>query len=143
MNPLSCKAIVEACVLPVCLSGCTNWILTETLASWIRSLECFQAQLGKRALNLSHSHNRLSPLMGLKWPTMRVRILSQKLSRLLDPTSSSKHTSVSSEMIILLLYSSADFWKSRPYHSKFTDSPEFPWVTFCDGLGQEADPLRG
>ena len=71
LSPLSCKMIVEACVVPVCLSGCTNWILTDSL---LELLECFQAELGRRALKLSRFHNKLSPLIGLRWPTMRARI---------------------------------------------------------------------
>ena len=45
LNPLLCKASIQACVLPVCLGGRTtcNWILTETL---LDSPECFQAELG-------------------------------------------------------------------------------------------------
>jgi len=39
LNPLSSKTIIEACVLPVCLSGCTNWILTDNL---LELLEHFQ-----------------------------------------------------------------------------------------------------
>ena len=76
LNPLSSKTIIEACVLPVCLSGCTNWILTDNL---LELLERLQAEVGRRVLNLSRFHNKLSPLIGLTWPTMHARILSLKL----------------------------------------------------------------
>ena len=125
LSPLSSKMIVEACVVPVCLSGCTNWILTDSL---LELLECFQAELGRRALKLSRFHNKLSPLIGLRWPTMRARILSLKLSflaNLLDCTS----TSLSSVILRSALESGEEEvalvqqcrFLEEPYKSKFTD----------------------
>ena len=97
LNPLSSKTIIETCVLPICLSGCTNWNLTDNL---LELLEHFQAEVGRRALNLSCFH-KLSPLIGLTWPTMRARILSLKLSflaHLLDTT----YTSLAEQCFIPL-----------------------------------------
>ena len=42
-NPLSGKAILNACVIPTCLSGCENWILNDVLLS---TLEAFQGMWG-------------------------------------------------------------------------------------------------
>ena len=39
LNPLSGQAILNACVIPTCLSGCENWILNDVL---LFSLEAFQ-----------------------------------------------------------------------------------------------------
>ena len=75
-NPLSAREIVESCVIPVLLHGAENWILDETS---LNLLERFQAELGRRILKLSNHHSMLSTLIGLSWPTMKARLLSQKL----------------------------------------------------------------
>ena len=41
--------------------------------------EGFQAELGRRIVKLSKYHSRLSILIGLSWPTMKARLLKQKL----------------------------------------------------------------
>ena len=72
-NPLSAREIVESCVIPVLLHGAKNWILDETS---LNLLERFQAELGRRILKLSNHYSMLSTL---SWPTMKARLLSQKL----------------------------------------------------------------
>ena len=79
-NPLSGKAILNACVIPTCVSGCENWILNDVMLS---SLEAFQGQMGARILKLSKFHSHLIPLLALGIPSMRARILSAKLGFLL------------------------------------------------------------
>ena len=52
-NPLTSSEVFEVCVLSVCLYGCENWLLTEPL---LLTLEAFQAEIGKRILNLPKHH---------------------------------------------------------------------------------------
>ena len=73
-NPLTSSEVFEVCVLSVCLYGCENWLLTEPL------LLTLEAEIGKRILNLPKHHSNLIPLIALRWPTMRYRILTRKLS---------------------------------------------------------------
>ena len=75
-NPLTSSEVFEVCVLSVCLYGCENWLLTEPL---LLTLEAFQAEIGKRILNLPKHH---SNLIALRWPTMRYHIFTRKLSLL-------------------------------------------------------------
>ena len=76
LNPLSSSEIVTACVLPVCLYRCENWLLTDPL---LQLLESFQAEIGKRILKLPKWQANISVLVALGWPTMCCRILCQKL----------------------------------------------------------------
>ena len=73
--------------------------------------------------------DKLSPLLGLRWPTMRARILSLTLSfhaNLLDCTS----TSLSSTILCYALHSGKEevslvlqcWFLEEPYESKFTDA---------------------
>ena len=126
LSPLSSKMIIEACVVPVCLSGCTNWILTDSL---LELLECFQAELGRRALKIIPvSQQAITSHWSQDGPTMRARILSLKLSflaNLLDCTS----TSLSSVILRSALESGEEevalvqqcWFLEEPYKSKFTD----------------------
>ena len=72
-NPLSARETVESCVILTLLYGAENWILDETS---LNLLERFQAELGRRILKL---HSALATQIGLAWPTMKARLLSQKL----------------------------------------------------------------
>ena len=47
LNPLSGRAIFEACVEPVLLYNYENWFLTEPL---LAKLESFQAEIATRVL---------------------------------------------------------------------------------------------
>ena len=76
-NPLTASEPVQVCVMPVCLYGSENWLLTGPL---LLTLEAFQAEIGKRILKLPKHFANLCPLVFLDWPTMRYRILIQKLS---------------------------------------------------------------
>ena len=79
LNPLSARAIVEACVMPVLLFGCESWYLTDTA---LDVLERFQCEIGRKILRLSHFHSNVSVRTGLDWPSIRARILIRKLSYL-------------------------------------------------------------
>ena len=88
-NPLTSSEVVQVCVMPVCLYGSENWLLTGPL---LHMLEAFQAEIGKRILNLPKHFANLCPLIFLQWPTMRYRILIRKLGflhRLLNSPQSS------------------------------------------------------
>lgn len=89
VNPLTASEAVQACVMPVCLYGSENWLLTGPM---LLTLEAFQAELGKRILKLPKHFANLCPLVFLDWPTMRYRILIQKLSFLYRLIHSCKST---------------------------------------------------
>ena len=93
-NPLTAGEVFEACIIPICLYGSENWLLTESL---LKLLEDFQAEVGKKILRLPKCHTKLSTLIALGWPTMRYRIFSRKISflfKLLHP----QHGSISSDV---------------------------------------------
>ena len=93
-NPLTASEIFETCIIPICLYGSENWLLTDSL---LEVLEDFQAEIGKKILKLPKHHANLSTLIALGWPTMRYRILSRKINflfKLLHP----KHKSISSDV---------------------------------------------
>ena len=48
--PLSSRAVLESCVMPVLLYGAENWIMTDGL---LDKLEAFQGELVKRVLKCS------------------------------------------------------------------------------------------
>ena len=98
LNPLCSKEVFEVCSLPICLYGCENWLLTDQL---LKPLEDFQAEVGKKILNLPKHHANVSVLVALGWPTMRLRILNRKLSslwKLMNP----QYRSISSDIFNLL-----------------------------------------
>ena len=79
LNPISARSIYEACVVPVLLFGCENWILTDSI---LHQLESFQGEIGRRILKLSKHHSTLSTRLALRWPSVTVRIFVHKLSLL-------------------------------------------------------------
>ena len=50
ISPLSLRAVLESCVMPVLLSGCEKWIFMETL--W-QKLEAFQGKVMKHVAEAS------------------------------------------------------------------------------------------
>ena len=50
LNPISGRSIYEACVVPVLLFGCENWVLTDSM---LHQLESFQGEIGRRILKQS------------------------------------------------------------------------------------------
>ena len=63
-SPLSGRALFEACITPILLYGCENWVLTTSLLS---HLEQFQVEIGRRILKLSANHSILSCRIALRW----------------------------------------------------------------------------
>ena len=79
LNPLSGRAIYEACVIPTLLYGCENWVLSDAN---ITILEAFQGEISRRILRLSKSHSLLSTRVALQLQSIASHILSRKLSLL-------------------------------------------------------------
>ena len=79
LNPLTGKAIFEACVVPVLLYGCENRVLSDTN---LTTLEAFQGGIGRRILRLSTSHSLLSTRVALQLQSVSLHILSRQLSLL-------------------------------------------------------------
>ena len=79
LNPLSARSIYEACVIPVLLFGCENWMLKDSM---LHQLESFQGEIGRRILKLSKYHSTLSTRLALRWPSVTARMLVRKLSLL-------------------------------------------------------------
>jgi hypothetical protein len=73
-NPLTGRSIF---VIPILLYGCETWILTPALTT---KLEKFQSEIGKRILRLSKYHSDLAPLVGLRVPSIKARVLLRKLT---------------------------------------------------------------
>ena len=76
LSPLSSRSVVEACVMPIVLYGCESWILSEEL---LRRLESFQGEMGKRILGLAKWTSNTATGVVMGWPSMRARVLVQKL----------------------------------------------------------------
>ena len=104
LNPLTCTEIYEACVVSVCLYGLENWILTEQL---LEPLEKFQAEIGKRILNLPKQHSNLTHLITMRWPSMRLRVLKRKL-KFLTKLAKAENCSISSQVFHSLLQSGTE-----------------------------------
>ena len=73
VSPLSSRAVLQSCIMPVLLFGCENWILTETL--W-QKLEAFQGEL---VLKWPRHHSNTTAATVLEVPKMTYRILVRKL----------------------------------------------------------------
>ena len=54
LSPLSSKSILDACVMPILLYGCENWLMTHAL---MEKVESFQAELAKRVLKWPKHHS--------------------------------------------------------------------------------------
>ena len=80
LNPLSGRALFEACIIPILLYGCENWVLTTSLLS---HLEQFLGEIGRRTLKLSANHSTPSYRIALRWPSVAAQILIRKLCHVL------------------------------------------------------------
>ena len=91
LNPLSGRAIFEACVEPVLLYNCENWFLTKPL---LEKLESFQAEIGRRILTLPRFHSSRAVRLALGWPSITTRVFAKKLAflaRVLENSDSIGH----------------------------------------------------
>ena len=75
-NSITCREIIEHCVIPTLLYGSEHWTLNESLIS---SLESFEAKLRKRILALPKFISNVVPCLALYWSSVRIRILLRKL----------------------------------------------------------------
>ena len=75
-NPLTSLSMFITFVEPILLYGCEVWFLTEPLTAM---LDRFQAEIGKRILQLPKFHSNISVRVALKWPSFTVLILHRKL----------------------------------------------------------------
>ena len=80
------------------LYGAENRILDEAS---LNLLEGFQAELGRRFLKFSKYNTRLSTLIGLSWPTMKVRLLKQKL-RILGKLLSDERDNIATRIFLTI-----------------------------------------
>ena len=85
-NPLTCSEIFEVCILPVCLYGCENWLLTDSL---LQLLETFQVEIGKKMLNLPIQHANLCPLHGCDGLAINASTHPQEKAAFLSTTDAS------------------------------------------------------
>ena len=76
LSPLSSRSILDACVMPVLMYGCENWLLTHTL---VEKLESFQAELAKRVLKWPKHHSNTAALVAVGMQSVKSRILERKL----------------------------------------------------------------
>ena len=79
LNPLSSRSLAECCIFPVLMYGSESWTINKTL---LTKLESFQAEVGKRILQLPKFTLNTIPLLALNWPSMCARILCSKISYL-------------------------------------------------------------
>ena len=71
LNPLSGRSIFETCIVPILLYSCETWI---------KMLECFQCEIGRRILHLPKHHSNKVVRLGLQWPSVATHILIHKLN---------------------------------------------------------------
>ena len=116
LNPLSGRAIFETCVLPILLHGCENWFVTDAV---LKKLDCFQSEIGRRIIRLSHHHSTRAVRLALDWPSMGSRILLRKLhflQRLMSSEDSIGHSffnNLSSEDSLLQLIEGCLFLETQ------------------------------
>ena len=77
LNPLSTKAVIDTCVMPILLFGSENWIISDSL---LYKLERFLGELSKRALKWPKHLSNTCAVVTLDMETIRCRILCQKLN---------------------------------------------------------------
>ena len=67
ISPLSSRAVLETCVMPILLFGSENWIMIEGL---VERLAAFQGELVKRMLKWPKHHSNTAAITSLDVPTI-------------------------------------------------------------------------
>ena len=75
LSPLSSRSILDACVMPILLYRCENWLMTHAL---MEKVESFQTELAKRVLKRPKHHSNTA-LVVVRMQTVRSMILERKL----------------------------------------------------------------
>ena len=76
LNPLSTRSIIETCTVPVLLSGCENWILSNKCQ---KDLESFIGELAKRALKWPKHFSNTAAVVTLDLHSAKSYLLQRKL----------------------------------------------------------------
>jgi len=79
LNPLSTGSIIETCTLPVLLSGCENWILSNKCHE---DLELFIGELAKRTLKWPKHFSNTEALVTLDLHSAKSCLLQRKLEHI-------------------------------------------------------------
>ena len=95
---LSCRSLVETCVVPILLYGCENWSLCD---SSLKTLNSFLGELSKRVLRLPKWCSNTASMIVMDCLSAEARCLTRKLCFLRWITESSSHT-LSSQTLFAL-----------------------------------------
>ena len=74
-SPLSSRSILDACVMPILLYGCENWLMTHAL---MEKVESFQAELAKRVLKWPKHHSNTAAMVVVGMQTVRSTIILER-----------------------------------------------------------------
>ena len=75
LSPLSSRLILDACVMPILLYGCENWLMTHAL---MEKVESFQAELAKRVLKWPKHHSNTAAMVVVGMQTVRSTIILER-----------------------------------------------------------------
>ena len=98
ISPLSCRSLVETCVMPILLYVCENWPLCY---SSLKILNSFLGELCKRVLRLPKWYSNTAPMIVMDCLSAEARCLTRKLCFLRWITDSSD--TLSSQTLLILL----------------------------------------
>ena len=73
---LSCRSLIETCVMPILLYGCENWSLCD---SSLKALNSFLGELCKRALRLPKWYSNTASMIVMDCQSAEARCLTRKL----------------------------------------------------------------
>ena len=76
LSPVSSCSIVQLCVLPILLYGVENWVMSTEA---IKKLECFQAEMAKRILQLPKWYSNTAANVALGWNSLHSTCTIRKL----------------------------------------------------------------
>ena len=102
ISPLSCRSLIETCVVPILLYGCENWSLCD---SSLKILNSFLGEFCKRILKLPKWYSNTASMIVLDCPSAEARCLTWKLCflrRITDQSSASHADTLSSRILLAL-----------------------------------------